>query len=203
MKDNKINTDKQTDNKENIQAEDKNINIDQQNNQIDGNDKQADCGDKQIDCKQKELDEVNSKLNECNDKYLRLYSEFDNYRKRTNKEKLDIIQNASESLIKDLLPVVDDYQRALQAIEKLEDEQLKKTIEGVNLVYKKLYTTLQQRGLKPIEAKGQVFDESLHEAISQMPASSKEEKGKVIEEVIKGYYLNDKVIRYSKVVVAI
>lgn len=203
MKDNKINTDKQTDNKEDIQTENENINIDQQNNQIDGDDKQVDCGDKQIDCKQKELDEVNSKLNECNDKYLRLYSEFDNYRKRTNKEKLDIIQNASESLIKDLLPVVDDYQRALQAIKKLEDEQLKKTMEGVNLVYKKLYTTLQQRGLKPIEAKGQVFDESLHEAISQMPASSEEEKGKVIEEVIKGYYLNDKVIRYSKVVVAI
>lgn len=146
---------------------------------------------------------MGNKLNEVNDKYLRLYSEFENYRKRVSKERIELISNASEDVIKDLLPVVDDYQRAIDAIEKIEDDQVKKTLEGLSLIYKKLYSILEKRGLKPIDAKGKPFDENLHEAIAQLPAQSEEDKGKVIDETTKGYYLNNKVIRFSKVVVAI
>ena len=143
------------------------------------------------------------KLQEINDKYLRLYSEFENYRKRTSKEKIELISNASEEVIKDILPVIDDFDRALESISKIEDEQVKQTMEGVNLIYKKLYSVLERKGLKPINAKDTEFNEELHEAIAQIPATSEEMKGKVIDETTKGYYLNDKVLRYSKVVVAI
>ncbi|MBQ7984045.1 MAG: nucleotide exchange factor GrpE, partial [Bacteroidales bacterium] len=143
------------------------------------------------------------KLAEINEKYLRLYSEFENYRKRTSKEKIDLISNASEEMIKDLLPVLDDYQRALDAIDKMENQQDKQTFEGLTLIYKKFYSVLENRGLKPINAIGEVFDENLHDAIAQLPAPKPEDKGKVLDETTKGYYLNDKVIRYSKVVVAI
>jgi molecular chaperone GrpE len=139
---------------------------------------------------------------EMSEKYLRLYSDFENFRKRTNKERLDLIQSASESVIKDLLTVVDDYQRALNDIEKQEDVPIE-TKEGLLLIYNKLINTLTQRGLKPIDAIGEKFDENLHEAITQFPAQNEEQKGIVIDEITKGYYLYDKVIRYSKVVVAV
>ena len=158
------------------------------------------------DGQEKEEDKVESlgnKLQEVNDKYLRLYSEFENYRRRTSKEKIDIITNASEDMIKELLPVVDDFDRALEAMGKTEDGQLKQTLEGVTLIYKKLYSVLERKGLKPISAKGEKFDENLHEAIAQMPAPSEEDKGIIVDETTKGYYLNDKVVRYSKVVVYI
>lgn len=147
------------------------------------------------------VQELGEKLAELNDKYLRLYSEFENYRKRTNQEKADLIKYGSEDTIKAILPIVDDYERAIQAFGENEDNTALK--EGVVLIYNKLMTTLQQKGLKAIEAKGEKFDENLHEAVAQFPASDDEQKGKVIDEVVKGYYLNDKVIRYSKVVVAI
>ena len=147
------------------------------------------------------VQELGEKLAELNDKYLRLYSEFENYRKRTNQEKADLIKYGSEDTIKAILPIVDDYERAIQAFGDNEDNAALK--EGVVLIYNKLMTTLQQKGLKAIEAKGEKFDENLHEAVAQFPASDDEQKGKVIDEVVKGYYLNDKVIRYSKVVVAI
>lgn len=147
------------------------------------------------------VQELGEKLAELNDKYLRLYSEFENYRKRTNQEKADLIKYASEDTIKAILPIVDDYERALQAFGENDDNAALK--EGVVLIYNKLMSTLQQKGLKAIEAKGEKFDENLHEAVAQFPASDEEQKGKVIDEVVKGYYLNDKVIRYSKVVVAI
>ncbi|MBR5831006.1 MAG: nucleotide exchange factor GrpE [Bacteroidales bacterium] len=147
------------------------------------------------------VQELGEKLAELNDKYLRLYSEFENYRKRTNQEKADLIKYGSEDTIKAILPIVDDYERAIQAFGENEDNAALK--EGVVLIYNKLMTTLQQKGLKAIEAKGEKFDENLHEAVAQFPASDDEQKGKVIDEVVKGYYLNDKVIRYSKVVVAI
>lgn len=147
------------------------------------------------------VQELGEKLTELNDKYLRLYSEFENYRKRTNQEKADLIKYGSEDTIKAILPIVDDYERAIQAFGENEDNAALK--EGVVLIYNKLMTTLQQKGLKAIEAKGEKFDENLHEAVAQFPASDDEQKGKVIDEVVKGYYLNDKVIRYSKVVVAI
>ena len=147
------------------------------------------------------VQELGEKLAELNDKYLRLYSEFENYRKRTNQEKADLIKYGSEDTIKAILPIVDDYERALQAFGENDDNAALK--EGVVLIYNKLMSTLQQKGLKAIEAKGEEFDENLHEAVAQFPASDEEQKGKVIDEVVKGYYLNDKVIRYSKVVVAI
>lgn len=143
------------------------------------------------------LQEMGEKLAEMNDKYLRLYSEYENYRKRTNGEKADLILNGGKDVLKAILPVVDDMERALQA---MTDENAK---EGVQLIYNKLMNTLQQKGVKPIEAKGCKFDENLHEAVTQFPAADESQKGTVIDVVEKGYYLNDKVLRYAKVVVAI
>lgn len=144
------------------------------------------------------LQELGEKLAETNDKYVRLYSEYENYRKRTTTEKAELIINGSKDTIKAILPVVDDLERALQA---MSDEESAK--EGVQLIYNKLMNILGQKGLKPIEAKGEKFDESLHEAVTQFPAADEEQKGKVVDVVEKGYYLNDKVLRYAKVVVAI
>lgn len=152
---------------------------------------------------EKEQISLGERLVEINDKYLRLYSEFENYRRRTSKERLEIIENASESLIKEILPIVDDFERALQTMDKQEEESLKNAKEGMCLIYKKLLSTLEKKGLRPISAKGENFDENLHEAVSQIPAQKEEDKGKVFDEVQKGYYLNNKVIRYSKVVVSI
>ncbi|MDR0789969.1 MAG: nucleotide exchange factor GrpE [Bacteroidales bacterium] len=155
--------------------------------------------DKETEDKEPTLEE---RYTEMSDKYLRLYSDFENFRKRTNKERLDLIQSASESVIKDLLPVVDDYERALNDIDKREDVPAE-TKEGLLLIYNKIINTLTQRGLKPIAAVGEKFDENLHEAITQFPAQEEKQKGIVIDEIAKGYYLYDKVIRYSKVVVAV
>ena len=147
-------------------------------------------------------EELEEKLEELNKKYLLLYSDFENFRKRTSKEKIELIQNATENTIKDLLPVVDDYERALANFEKFEDEKFIKAKEGIELIYNKLMSILTQKGLKPMNAKGGKFDENLHEAIAQMPAENEEQKGIVLDETTKGYYLHDKVIRYAKVVVA-
>lgn len=144
------------------------------------------------------LQEMGEKLAEMNDKYVRLYSEYENYRKRTTTEKAELIINGSKETIKAVLPVVDDMERALQA---MNDEDSAK--EGVQLIYNKMMNILGQKGLKAIEAKGQKFDENLHEAITQFPASDESQKGTVVDVVEKGYYLNDKVLRYAKVVVAI
>jgi molecular chaperone GrpE len=137
-------------------------------------------------------------LADAKDKYLRLYADFENFRRRTSKEKIEMIQNASESLIKDLIPIVDDFERANKSFETVtEIEPLK---EGISLIFNKLQKTLASKGVKAIESKGQDFDVELHECITQF-AAGEDQKGKVIEEVEKGYYLNDKVIRYAKVVV--
>lgn len=174
----------------------------QKEEQKDNNEAKQDNQEKKHD-KKETIEDLGQKLIEMNDKYLRLYSEFENYRKRTNKERIDMIQNASEEMIKELLPVVDDYERAIDAMTKENDSNLDKTKEGLVLIYNKLINILTKKGLKVIEAKGQPFDENIHEAVTQFPAQKEEDKGKVIEEVLKGYYLNNKVIRYSKVVVAI
>lgn len=147
-------------------------------------------------------DDLATKLEELNKKYLLLYSDFENFRKRKAKEQMELVMNASEGLIKELLPVIDDYERALQNMESQDNEVFAKTKEGMELIYNKLIATLTKKGLKPINAKGEIFDENLHEAIARIPAQNEDEKGKVIDETTKGYYLNDKVIRYSKVVVA-
>lgn len=138
------------------------------------------------------LQELGEKLATLNDKYLRLYSEYENYRKRTNIEKADLLLNGSREMMKAILPVVDDFERALAATAD----------EGVQLIYNKMMKILEQKGLKAMESKGEVFDENLHEAITRIPAPEEDLKGKVIDVVEKGYYLNDKVLRYAKVVVA-
>lgn len=140
-----------------------------------------------------------AKIAELNDKYLRLYSEFDNYRKRTIKEKADIIRTAGEDVFKAIIPTIDDFERAIKANENVtEVEPIK---EGVALIYHKLKLACTQKGLEPIESIGKPFDVDLMESITNIPAPSEDMKGKVIDEVEKGYKLGDKVIRFAKVVV--
>lgn len=139
------------------------------------------------------------KYNELNNRFLRLYAEFENYRKRTNKERLDLITNANSDLLKDLIPVIDDFERAITNNTDADDiEGIK---EGFSLIYNKYKGLLQSKGLKAMEAKGEVFDPELHEAIANLPTEDKKMKGKVIDDVEKGYFLNDKVLRFAKVVV--
>ena len=132
------------------------------------------------------------------EKYLRLYSEFENFRRRTTKERLEWMQNASKDMIEAVLPVVDDMERALQALKSAGDNNAS---EGMELIFKKLYGILERKGLKPMNAKGEDFNPDLHEAVTQFAAPSPELVGKVIDEVEKGYFLNDKVLRFAKVVV--
>lgn len=139
------------------------------------------------------------KYAEVNDRFLRLYAEFDNYRKRTNKERIDLIASASSGILKDLLPVMDDFERAIVNNEKVDDIAAVK--EGFHLIFNKFKSILEAKGLKSMEAVGEVFDSELHEAIANVPAPEESLKGKVIDNVEKGYYLNDKVIRFAKVVV--
>ena len=136
---------------------------------------------------------------ELNDKYIRIHAEFDNYRKRTNREKLDIISTANAGMLKDLLEVMDDFERAIQNNETADD--INGVKEGFNLIYNKFKTTLENKGLKPMNSIGEPFDVEIHEAIANVPAPNKKDKGKVVDSVEKGYYLNDKVIRFVKVVV--
>jgi molecular chaperone GrpE len=134
-------------------------------------------------------------LAEMKEKYLRLYSDFENFRKRTAKEKIDLIQTASAGLIVDLLPVIDDYERALANAPEGEIS------EGIQLIFAKITATLQTKGLKELPAKGEVFDAELHDCITQFPAPTEDDKGKVMEVAEKGYTLNEKVIRFAIVVV--
>ena len=145
--------------------------------------------------------EWQEKCNELNDKYLRLYSEFDNYRKRTQKEKLEMSKNASEDIILALLPVIDDLERALKLTVRQEDGPEMVTADGITLIYNKFKGLLVQKGLEPIPAIGEAFNVDYHDALTNIPAPSEEMKGKVVDEIEKGYTLNGKVIRFSKVVV--
>lgn len=146
------------------------------------------------------INELNVKLAEANDKFLRLYSEFDNYRKRTSKERIELSKTASEDLIVSLLPIIDDFERALKAIEATEEN--KNLREGVELIYNKMLGILSQKGLKAMESIGKEFNSEIHEAIAQVPSENEENKGKIFDEVVKGYYLHEKVIRHAKVVVS-
>ena len=143
-----------------------------------------------------ETENLQNELGELKDKYLRLYSDFDNFRKRTAKEKLEMIQSASERVIVDVLPVLDDMERATANATEGEIS------EGIQLIFSKLNNILTSKGLKSMEAKGEVFNADIHEAITQFPAPTEDDKGKVFDVVEKGYFLNDKVIRFAKVVVA-
>jgi molecular chaperone GrpE len=140
-----------------------------------------------------------NQINELNDKYLRLYSEFDNYRKRTSKERLELFKTAGQDILTDLLPVLDDFDRAMQNIDSSDDAEAIQT--GVNLIYNKFKSVLENKGLKHFKSIETEFDPEVHEAITKIPAPSKKLKGKVVDEIEKGYMLNDKVIRFAKVVV--
>lgn len=145
-----------------------------------------------------EVEQLKAQVEELKDKYLRQAAEFDNYRRRTAKERIELVQTAGSDVISSLLDVLDDCDRALVQMEKTEDPAAIK--EGTQLVFAKLHRILSSKGLKPMEAKGKEFDADLHEAITEIEAGE-ELKGKVVDEVIKGYYLNDKIIRHAKVVV--
>lgn len=136
---------------------------------------------------------------ELNDKYLRLAAEYDNYRRRTLKEKMELSKSAGEDILVNILPVMDDFERGLVTIDQAKDINAVK--EGIHLIYNKFREFLKQRGIKEIEAKEKEFDTDLHEAITKIPAPNEELKGKVVDVVEKGYYLNEKIIRFSKVVI--
>lgn len=145
------------------------------------------------------VDTLKEELALANDKYLRLYAEFDNFRRRTVKEREDARKMEGKDVIVSLLPVLDDFERALKAIENATEVAPVK--EGVNLVQNKIKNILSQKGLKAMESIGSPFDPELHEAITNIPAPTEELKGKVMDEMEKGYFLNDKVVRFAKVIV--
>jgi molecular chaperone GrpE len=158
--------------------------------------KEKDSNSKKANKQIKELEEV---IDQKNDQFIRLQAEFDNYRKRTLKEKMELTKSAGESLLVNILPLVDDFERALDSMkESKKDDPVK---QGLDLIYKRFIDFLNQNGVKEIEAAGQEFDTDLHEAITKIPAPSEELKGKIVDVVQKGYMLNDKVIRYAKVVI--
>ena len=147
-----------------------------------------------------EFQQLAQEVEAAKDKYLRLYSEFENFRRRTARERLELIKTANEDLVVSLLPVVDDFERARNAM--LDDNEASALKEGVDLIYNKLKNVLVQKGLKAMDdATGLEFNDEYHEAITQIPAPSEELKGKIVEVLEKGYFLNDKVIRFAKVVI--
>ncbi|MCA4808633.1 nucleotide exchange factor GrpE [Empedobacter stercoris] len=148
-----------------------------------------------------ELEIIKEQLAKEKDQYLRLFAEFDNYKKRTSRERMDIFKTANKEVITSLLPVLDDFGRALTQIEKSGDDSLH---QGVELINNKLVETLRGKGLKEMETKaGDDFNTDLHEAITQIPAPTEELKGKIVDIVETGYLLNDVVVRYAKVVVGL
>jgi molecular chaperone GrpE len=144
-----------------------------------------------------ELETLRNELGEMKDKFIRKVAEFENFKKRSTKERIDLIQTAGKEVIIDMLEVLDDCERAEKQVSTLDD----KAKEGVMLVFNKLKSLLTAKGLKPMETINKDFDPDIHEAITEIPAPTEEQKGKVIDEIQKGYYLNDKIIRYAKVVV--
>jgi molecular chaperone GrpE len=152
---------------------------------------------KKEESKLSETERLQKELGEMKDKYLRIFAEFDNYRKRTIKERQEIIKLAAKDSLGAMLPAVDDFSRAI----RLASDSEEKIPEGIILIYNKLFKALEQQGIKEMETTGQDFDPELHEALTKIPAPSEELKGKVIDTIEKGYYLNDKIIRYAKVVI--
>lgn len=148
---------------------------------------------------QEELDSLKAELQESKDKYLRLFAEFENFKKRNTRERLELMKTAAQDTISTILPVLDDFDRAKKSAEdENTDEQIS---EGILMVYNKLYKSLESKGLTEMQSTGEAFDPELHEAITEIPAPNEEMKGKVIDTIEKGYKLNDKIIRFAKVVV--
>ncbi len=148
---------------------------------------------------EKEISLLNEKNEEIKDKYLRLVAEYDNYRKRTAKEKLELREIATNTVLQELLPILDDFDRALEYCQKSTDEN--SITEGINIIHKKIKEFFKSKAIEEIDAMHKEFDTDFHEAVTKIPAPSKKLKGKVVDVIQKGYKLNDKVIRYSKVVV--
>lgn len=146
-----------------------------------------------------DIENLTNQVSELKDKNLRLMAEFDNFRRRSLKERSDLIKSAGEDVLKNILPLVDDFERALNAMETSEDAKAIK--EGIDLIYNKFITFLGENGVKSIPTQNEDFNTDLHEAITMFPAPTEEQKGKIIDCVSKGYTLNEKVIRFSKVVV--
>jgi len=147
----------------------------------------------------KEIEDLGNKVIELNDKYLRLSAEFDNYRKRTLKEKMDLTKFGGESVLVKILPVVDNLERALASIRETSDIDAVK--QGIELIYNNFSEFLNQNGLKPIESQNMEFNSDIHEAITKIPVTDPEQKGKVVDVIQTGYYMHDRVIRFAKVVV--
>jgi molecular chaperone GrpE len=158
------------------------------------------AGDSQNTVSEESANETTQKYNELNDKYLRLYSDFDNYRKRVIKEKVELSKTASEDVISGLLSVLDDFERAIGAMGENDEDPVK---HGIILIFNKFKSTLMQKGLAETESMGKEFDTDFHEAIANIPAPSEELKSKILDVTQKGYTLNGKVIRFAKVVVGI
>lgn len=153
----------------------------------------------EVEALQTKLDEASAALEKEKKEYLFLMAEFDNFRKRNVKERGELIKNASESVMKQLLPIVDDMERGLEATKNVEDPQAIR--EGMQLIYNKLVKVLEQNGVKAIDSTGSEFNPELHEAIAMVPVEDESQKGKVIDTLTKGYMINDKVLRHSKVAV--
>lgn len=175
-------------------------NIDLQQEETEAAKEMAQEADDKADTLQKELDDTKAQLEKEKKEYLFLMAEFDNFRKRTVKEKSEIIKNGAENALKGLLPIVDDFERSLQAINENSDASSIK--EGVELIYNKFIKYLEQNGVKAIASEpGANFDTELHEAVTTFPVDDESKKGKVIDTIQKGYMINDKVLRHAKVVV--
>lgn len=155
-------------------------------------------GDQQEE-EESEIDKLKRENAELKDKFLRLYSEFENFRRRTSKERIELVKSAGEDVISALLPVMDDFERALKSVESVDEKDPMK--EGILLIHNKFHKVMESKGLKAMESVGKEFDSEVHEAITKIPAPSEDMKGKVVDEVEKGYYLNEKVIRFAKVVI--
>ena len=145
------------------------------------------------------IEALKEQVNAEKDKYVRLYAEFENFRRRTAKERIELISSATGDLMKEIIPVLDDFDRAIGSNHEATDLEAVKA--GFELLHNKLYRLLENKGLKPMDSKGKDFDPEVHEAIAQIPAPSEEEKGKIIDVVEKGYQLNEKILRHPKVVV--
>ena len=146
------------------------------------------------------ISQQKNRIDEMTDKFLRLHAEFDNYKKRTSKERLELIKTASADVISAMLPVLDDFERAISAFP--DDETMKSLKDGLVLIYEKYKSVLAKSGLEEIKSMGEVFNTDHHEAIANVPAQSEEQKGRIIDVTEKGYYLNGVVLRFAKVVVA-
>ncbi len=158
------------------------------------------AGEAENDAYEKKTEALQIKLDEANDKFLRLFSEFDNYRKRVAKERIELTKTASESIISSLLPILDDLERAAEM--SADESATGADQQGIKLIYNKFKSILRQKGVEEITAVGEAFNTDYHDAITHVPAQDKAQKGKIIEELQKGYILNGKVIRYARVIVA-